>query len=81
MRTHHDESLVFTVPEAARLLGLSRNGGYEAARRGDIPTVRIGGRILVPRVALLRMLEVPDAKVIATTVEKSSGNPRDGGRR
>lgn len=36
------ERLVYTVPEAGRLLGLSRNGSYEAAKRGDIPTIRIG---------------------------------------
>jgi excisionase family DNA binding protein len=51
------EVLVLSVPEAGRLLGLSRNSSYEAAKRGDIPTVRIGGRIVVPRIALLRMLE------------------------
>ena len=36
------ERLVYTVPEAGRLLGLSRNGSYEAAKRGDIPTIRMG---------------------------------------
>jgi excisionase family DNA binding protein len=45
------------VPEAGRLLGLSRNGTYEAIRRGEIPNVKIGNRILVPRGALLRLLD------------------------
>ena len=44
-------------PECGRLLGLSKNSTYEAARRGQIPTVRIGKRLLVPRAALLKMLE------------------------
>jgi excisionase family DNA binding protein len=57
-----EEKLVLSVPEAGRLLGLSRNSAYEAAGRGDIPTIRIGGRILVPRIALLRMLEVTTVK-------------------
>jgi excisionase family DNA binding protein len=40
---------VYTVPEAGRLLGLSRNGAYEAAKRGDIPTIRVGRRLVVPK--------------------------------
>jgi hypothetical protein len=35
-----------SVPEAGRhYFGLGRNASYEAARRGEIPTMRIGGRI------------------------------------
>ena len=45
-----------TVEEAGRELGISRNGAYEATRRGEIPTIKIGRRILVPRAALDRML-------------------------
>ncbi len=47
----------YGVQEAAKILGIGRNAAYEAARRGDIPTIRIGGRILVPKAALERMLE------------------------
>jgi excisionase family DNA binding protein len=50
------EKVTCTVPEAARILGISRNGGYEAAKRGEIPTIRIGRRILVPKAALERLL-------------------------
>jgi excisionase family DNA binding protein len=46
-----------SVPEAGRWLGLGRNASYEAARRGDIPTIRIGRLIRVPVVALERKLE------------------------
>ena len=52
-----DDRLVLTIEEAGKLLGLGRSGTYEAARRGDIPTLRIGSRILVPKVALLKLLE------------------------
>jgi excisionase family DNA binding protein len=41
------------------VLGISRNKAYEAARRGEIPTIRIGHRILVPAAAFERMLEGP----------------------
>jgi excisionase family DNA binding protein len=50
------DRLILTVPEAGQLLGLSRVGAYQAARRGEIPTIRIGRRVLVPRVALDRLL-------------------------
>ena len=49
------ERLPMTIPEAARLLGISRNSGYQAASRGGIPTVRVGRLLLVP-VARLRAL-------------------------
>ena len=52
-----DNRLVFTVEEAAQLLGISRSFAYEAARRGEIPSMRIGRRILVPKAALERFLE------------------------
>ncbi len=52
----HSQKQTLTVPEAAEMLNIGRNQAYEAARRGEIPTIRIGKRILVPRVALDRML-------------------------
>ncbi len=48
--------LVYTVEEVGHLLGLSRGCAYESIRRGDIPSVRFGRRVLVPRVALERLL-------------------------
>ena len=57
-----DDRLVYEVPEAGRMLGLSRNASYEAAKRGDLPTVKIGKLIRVPKVAFHRMLERAGAK-------------------
>ncbi len=51
------ERLTMSVPEAARRPGIGRNQGYEAVRAGTIPSVKIGKRLLVPVVALERMLE------------------------
>jgi excisionase family DNA binding protein len=45
-----------TIVEAANRLGIGRNQAYEAAASGQLPTIRIGKRILVPVVALNRML-------------------------
>jgi excisionase family DNA binding protein len=50
-------SLVYDVPEAGAMLGLSRNGSYEAAKRGDLPTIKIGKLIRVPKAAFHAMLE------------------------
>ena len=52
------ERRTFTVPEAARLLGIGRSAAYDAARRGELPTLRIGRRILVPRAALEQLLSL-----------------------
>jgi excisionase family DNA binding protein len=49
-----------TIVEVAKVLGIGRNQAYEAARRGEIPTIKIGKRILVPVVALERMLQGSD---------------------
>ena len=52
-----EESLTLTVNEVAHLLGLSRGAAYEAVHTGQIPSIRIGRRIIIPRVALIKMLE------------------------
>jgi excisionase family DNA binding protein len=46
-----------SVPEAGRWLGIGRNAAYEAARRGDIPVIRIGRLLRVPVGALEKMLD------------------------
>jgi excisionase family DNA binding protein len=53
----HALQLVLTIEEAAGQLRISRNSAYEAARRGEIPTIRLGRRLLVPLAALERLLE------------------------
>jgi helix-turn-helix protein len=51
-----DDHDAFTVQEAGRILGLSRPSAFAAAARGDLPTIRIGRRLIVPRLALERLL-------------------------
>jgi excisionase family DNA binding protein len=51
------ECLTYTIEEAAMLLGIGRNQAYEAARRGEIPTIRFGKRLVVPRAALTKLLD------------------------
>jgi excisionase family DNA binding protein len=51
------ERQTLTIPEVAKLLGIGRNQAYEAVRRGEIPVIRLGKRLLVPMRALERKLE------------------------
>ncbi len=53
---HETARRTLTVPEAGRLLGLGRQASYEAVRRGELPVLRIGRRLLVPAPALDRLL-------------------------
>ena len=52
------EAVTISVPEAARRLGIKSKGtAYEAAHRGDIPTIKIGRLLRVPVRALEKMLD------------------------
>jgi hypothetical protein len=50
--------LTISVPDAGKkYFGLSRNGAYAAAERGELPTIRIGKLLRVPVRALEHMLD------------------------
>jgi excisionase family DNA binding protein len=49
--------LAISVPEAARVLGIGRNTAYVAARSGELPSVKIGGRVVVPVRRLRALLD------------------------
>ena len=48
----NDDPLLLTVPETARLLRISRNLAYELVARGELPSVRFGRVIRIPRSVL-----------------------------
>ena len=52
--------LALSVEEAAELLGISRSLAYELAARGEIPVLRLGRRIVIPRAGLERLLNGAD---------------------
>ena len=53
-----NKPLTMTVPEAGKkYFGLSRDGSYRAAARGEIPTIRIGRLLRVPVRAMERLLD------------------------
>jgi excisionase family DNA binding protein len=53
----NDDRLVYSVTEVGELLGISRAFAYELVARGELPVIRLGRRRLVPKVALLSLLE------------------------
>ncbi|MHB8506490.1 MAG: helix-turn-helix domain-containing protein [Acidimicrobiales bacterium] len=61
MTFRSEDSLVLTVEEAAILLGISRGLAYELVRRGEMPSIRLGRRVVVPRRRLVRMLDGDEA--------------------
>lgn len=48
---------VLSVREVAERLGLNVKSVYSGIRVGEIPSLRVGGRILIPRAALARLLD------------------------
>jgi excisionase family DNA binding protein len=52
-----DERLVLTVRETASVLRLSRAFTYELVARGQLPSVRFGRRIMIPRAGIQRILD------------------------
>ncbi len=56
-QNRESQQLTYTVPEAAEAVGISRNNAYQLVHRADFPSVRIGGRWVVPKDSLRRWLE------------------------
>jgi excisionase family DNA binding protein len=52
-----DKMSCMTVPEAAEILRISRNHAYELARQGKLPVIRLGKRLIIPRIGFDKWLE------------------------
>jgi excisionase family DNA binding protein len=59
-----EEKLTYSIPEAARILGISRNLGYELARRGKLPgVIRLGEkRMVVSKSAIQKLMKADNTK-------------------
>jgi hypothetical protein len=68
-KTDKDE-LTWSVPEAGSKVNLSKNAAYAAARRGEIPTIRFGKALRVPKAKFLKMLS-------ADSTENGCGESKD----
>lgn len=51
-----NERATLTVEQAAEVLGVSRGLAYEAVRNGELPVVKLGRRLLIPRARLMALL-------------------------
>lgn len=58
-----------SVERAAEILGVSRSSAYRAAKRGEIPTFKIGRRLLVPTAKLVVLLR-PDSPASSPVLTK-----------
>ncbi len=58
----YKEKLTLTVTETAKCLGIGRSSAYEAIARGEIPVIRVGKRLLVPKAALETLLAAGQPK-------------------
>ena len=52
----HEDKLAYSIIETAELLGIGRSKVYELVRSGTIPSLRLGRRIVIPKLALSRFL-------------------------
>lgn len=55
-----EERPTMSIEDAGRELGLGRSAAYEAASRGEIPTISFGRRKVVPTASLRRLLALDD---------------------
>jgi len=55
----HEERLTLTVEECSKVLGIGRQLAYDRIKTGEIPVIKVGRRLLVPRRALEKLLEEP----------------------
>jgi excisionase family DNA binding protein len=53
-----NERLTITVEEAAEILGISRALAYSLVARQELPSLKLGRRVVIPRRALERLLEL-----------------------
>lgn len=54
-----DERLTLSIAETSKLLGIGKQLCYDRVKAGEIPVIKIGRRLLVPRQALEKMLQEP----------------------
>lgn len=70
-----DGRATLSVAEAARLLGIGRGTAYEAVHRGEIPSLRVGRRILVPRATVERLLADAGTRANHADAARTIGRP------
>ena len=72
----NDERLTFTITEAMSALGVSKHTLYEAIRTGNLPTIRMGRPVMIPKHALLEFMGTPSP--IPTIANQRNRSYEDG---
>lgn len=54
------EALTVSVPEAGRMLGIGRSTAFKLVKEGQIPAIRLGKKLRVPKATLEKMLQAVD---------------------
>lgn len=65
-KRREDSPLVFSVAQVARVLQISEWHVGQLARRGEIPSIKLGGRRVFPRAQILALINPPNLKETAT---------------
>lgn len=63
------ERRTITVSEAAQIIGISTGGAYAAVHRGEIPSIKIGRRYVVP---IDRLEELLDGRRTSNKITKET---------
>lgn len=66
------EKLTLTIPEAAKMLGISKNKMYDLARSAGFPTITVGTRRLISRKGLERWMEIKTEQAMKDLLRASS---------
>ncbi len=56
-KTYDDLPLMLSVPNIAKVLGISRAGAYELAHSREFPSMKVGSRIIIPKDKFLLWVE------------------------
>ena len=56
-KTYDDLPLMLSVPDVAKVMGISRAGAYELAHSREFPSMKIGSRIIIPKKKFLLWIE------------------------
>jgi excisionase family DNA binding protein len=78
MDTDDIQPLTVTVEQAAKLLGIGRSTAYELVHTGDIPSLRLGRRLVVPIAAFHDFIGSPRLRSSTEFTGAHSAWPSDG---
>ncbi|MFP5327166.1 MAG: helix-turn-helix domain-containing protein [Acidimicrobiia bacterium] len=70
----NEDRVTLTVEEAAQVLGISRAFAYTLAKRGQLPNIRLGRRLVVPKAALEKLL-MTSVELPAVTTTCAASDP------